>query len=138
VPGALLLAGAMTLLQSAAADSHRGRVFGALGAVEGVAVVAGTIAAGFLGQSVGIIPVLAAQGGGYVVGGIAVLIALRAQRAPTPATPATSAEPAGLTTPRNALADASAAGATAAVTCVADADNGAAAAEAGGAPAERR
>jgi Na+/melibiose symporter-like transporter len=88
VPGALLLAGAMTLLQSAAADSHRGRVFGALGAVEGVAVVAGTIAAGFLGQSVGIIPVLAAQGGGYVAGGIAVLIALRAQRAATPAEPA--------------------------------------------------
>jgi len=88
VPGALLLAGAMTLLQSAAADSHRGRVFGALGAVEGVAVVAGTIAAGFLGQSVGIIPVLAAQGGGYVAGGIAVLIALRAQRAANPAEPA--------------------------------------------------
>lgn len=80
VPGALLLAGAMTLLQTATADSHRGRVFGALSAVEGVAVVAGTIAAGFLGQSAGIIPVLAAQGGGYVLGGIAVLLALRETR----------------------------------------------------------
>lgn len=95
VPGALLLAGAMTLLQSAAAGSHRGRVFGALGAVEGVAVVAGTIAAGFLGQSVGIIPVLAAQGGGYLIGGVAVLIALRAQRALTPAEPADLAAPPG-------------------------------------------
>jgi Na+/melibiose symporter-like transporter len=93
VPGALLLAGAMTLLQSATVDSHRGRVFGALSAVEGVAIVAGTVAAGFLGQSVGIIPVLAAQGGGYIVGGIAVLIALRAQRAANPAAPAGMAAP---------------------------------------------
>ena len=77
VPGALMLAGAMTLLQRNAADSHRGRVFGALGAVEGVAIVAGTIAAGFLGQTVGIIPVLATQGAGYVVAGLLVVVALR-------------------------------------------------------------
>jgi Na+/melibiose symporter-like transporter len=77
VPGALMLAGAMTLLQRNAADSHRGRVFGALGAVEGVAIVAGTIAAGFLGQTVGIIPVLATQGGGYVLAGLLVVVALR-------------------------------------------------------------
>ena len=77
VPSALMLAGAMTLLQRNAADSHRGRVFGALGAVEGVAIVAGTIAAGFLGQTVGIIPVLATQGAGYVVAGLLVVVALR-------------------------------------------------------------
>ncbi len=77
VPGALMLAGAMTLLQRNAADSHRGRVFGALGAVEGVAIVAGTIAAGFLGETVGIIPVLATQGGGYVLAGLLVVVALR-------------------------------------------------------------
>jgi Na+/melibiose symporter-like transporter len=84
VPGALLLAGGMTLLQSATSDSHRGRVFGALGAIEGVAIVAGTIAAGFLGQSVGIIPVLATQGGGYLLGGTAVLFALRGQQTVIP------------------------------------------------------
>jgi Na+/melibiose symporter-like transporter len=88
LPGALILAGALTLVQVAAADSHRGRVFGAFGAIEGVAVVAGTIAAGFLGQSVGIIPVLAAQGGGYLVGGVAVILALRTQ-------PAAVTQPAG-------------------------------------------
>jgi Na+/melibiose symporter-like transporter len=77
VPGALMLAGTMTLLQRNAADSHRGRVFGALGAVEGVAIVAGTLAAGFLGQTVGIIPVLATQGVGYVVAGLLVVVALR-------------------------------------------------------------
>ncbi len=77
LPGALTLTGAMTLMQRNTADSHRGRVLGALGAAEGAAVVAGTIAAGFLGQTVGIIPILAAQGGGYVVAGLLVLVALR-------------------------------------------------------------
>ncbi len=79
LPGALLLAGAMTLIQREVADSHRGRVFGALGAVEGAAIVAGTIAAGLLGQIAGIIGVLAAQGAGYVIAGLAVIIALRGQ-----------------------------------------------------------
>ena len=77
LPGALTLTGALTLMQRNTADSHRGRVLGALGAAEGAAVVAGTIAAGFLGQTVGIIPILAAQGGGYVVAGLLVLVALR-------------------------------------------------------------
>jgi hypothetical protein len=45
--------------------------------VEGVAIVAGTVAAGLLGQVVGIIGVLAAQGAGYVIAGLAVIVALR-------------------------------------------------------------
>jgi Na+/melibiose symporter-like transporter len=77
VPGALTLAGAMTLLQRTAADSHRGRVFGALNAVEGAAVVLGTVAAGFLGEAIGIIPVLATQGAGYLLAGLYVVVALR-------------------------------------------------------------
>jgi Major Facilitator Superfamily len=71
------MAGAMTLIQRDTAGSHRGRVFGALGAVEGLAVAAGTVAAGFLGQAVGIIPVLAVQGGGYVAAGLLVVVTLR-------------------------------------------------------------
>jgi len=88
IPGALTLAGAMTLFQRNTEDSYRGRVFGALNAVEGVAVLAGTAGAGLLGQAVGIIPVLAFQGGGYVVAGLAMLIVLRAETrtAPRPAT----------------------------------------------------
>jgi MFS family permease len=77
VPGALTLAGAMTLLQRTSADSHRGRVFGALNAVEGAAVVLGTVAAGFLGEAIGIIPVLATQGAGYLLAGLYVVVALR-------------------------------------------------------------
>ena len=77
LPGALMLAGALTLVQREVDDGRRGRVFGAFGAVEGVAVVAGTVTAGFLGQSVGIIAVLAAQGAGYLIAGLTVLLALR-------------------------------------------------------------
>jgi Na+/melibiose symporter-like transporter len=82
VPGALTLAGALTLFQRNTEDSYRGRVFGALNAVEGVAILAGTIVAGVLAQVVGIIPVLACQGGGYVVAGLAMLIVLRAEGGP--------------------------------------------------------
>jgi hypothetical protein len=88
VPGALTIAGAMTLFQRSTDDARRGRVFGGLGAVEGVAILAGTLCAGFLGQAIGIIPVLAVQGGGYVVAGFAMLIVLRAD-------PAAAAAPAG-------------------------------------------
>ena len=77
LPGALVISGAMTLMQRHTADSHRGRLFGALSAVEGVSVVAGTVAAGLLGGSVGIVPVLVTQGAGYVLAGIFVLVALR-------------------------------------------------------------
>jgi Na+/melibiose symporter-like transporter len=82
VPGALTIAGAMTLFQRSTDDARRGRVFGALGAVEGVAILAGTLCAGFLGQAVGIIPVLAVQGGGYIAAGFAMLIVLRAESVP--------------------------------------------------------
>src|SRR5260370_6142546 len=84
IPGALTLAGAMTLFQRNTEDSHRGRAFGALGAVEAVAVLAGTVGAGFLGQSLGIIPVLAFQGASYVVAG-----------APPPGAPPGGTAPAG-------------------------------------------
>jgi Na+/melibiose symporter-like transporter len=79
IPGALTIAGALTLFQRNTEDSYRGRVFGALNAVEGVATLAGIVVAGFLAQVAGIIPVLAFQGGGYVVAGLAMLIVLRAE-----------------------------------------------------------
>ena len=74
LPGALTLAGLITLFQRNSDDSCRGRVFGAISAVEGVTVLAGTLGAGYLSRAVGIIPVLAIQGGGYVVAGLVMLI----------------------------------------------------------------
>lgn len=70
----------MTLFQRNTMDSYRGRVFGALGAAQGLAVLVGTVAAGWLGEAIGIVPVLAVQGAGYVLAGFAVLVLMRQVR----------------------------------------------------------
>jgi Na+/melibiose symporter-like transporter len=77
IPGALCLAGLITLFQRSSEDSYRGRVFGAISTLEGVTILAGTLGAGFLSRFAGIIAVLAIQGGGYVVAGLAMLIWLK-------------------------------------------------------------
>jgi len=77
LPGALTIAGMMTVFQNLTVDGTRGRIYGAVGAAESVAVLIGITAAGFLGDAVGIIPVLVFQGLGYVVGGLVVLIRQR-------------------------------------------------------------
>jgi MFS family permease len=88
VPGALCMAGFMTLFQRSTADAFRGRVFGAMGLVQSVALVGGAVGAGFLGASVGIVPILALQGGGYLVAGCAIVFLLR-EVARAPVEPAT-------------------------------------------------
>jgi Na+/melibiose symporter-like transporter len=80
VPGALVMAGLMTLLQRYTLDAQRGRVFSLLFVARSVAMVVGTTCAGFLGETVGIIPVLVFQGVGYVVAGAMVLGFLPAVR----------------------------------------------------------
>jgi MFS family permease len=77
LPGAATLAGRQTLLQTATVDSHRGRVFGALGAIVGAGLLTGVLLAGVLGDSVGIMPVLAWQGGMYMLAGGLVLALMR-------------------------------------------------------------
>ncbi|HET6293175.1 MAG TPA: MFS transporter [Kribbella sp.] len=76
LPGAFLVAGSMTVIQRLTDDASRGRVFGALFAAEGVALLVGISAAGVLGEIVGIIPVLIVQGLGFVIGGLVVLARL--------------------------------------------------------------
>jgi Na+/melibiose symporter-like transporter len=73
LPGAFTVAGLMTVFQNLTEDGTRGRIFGAITATESIAVLIGITTAGFLGDAVGIIPVLFFQGLGYVVGGIVVL-----------------------------------------------------------------
>ncbi|RZU15464.1 Na+/melibiose symporter-like transporter [Kribbella rubisoli] len=87
LPGALTVAGMMTVFQNLTVDGTRGRIYGAVGAAESVAVLIGITAAGFLGDAVGIIPVLVFQGLGYVVGGLVVIArqrVLEARPAPLP------------------------------------------------------
>ncbi len=95
VPGALCLAGLITLFQRNTEDSYRGRMFGAIGALEGVTILAGTLGAGFLSRYAGIIPVLAIQGAGYVAGGLAMLAWLK-DPSDAPAPPVTAPAPAPL------------------------------------------
>jgi MFS family permease len=76
LPGALLVAGLMTVFQTNTEDGHRGRVFGAAMALEGIAMLGGTLAAGALGGHLGIVSVIAAQGAGYVLAGAVVLATL--------------------------------------------------------------
>jgi Na+/melibiose symporter-like transporter len=70
LPAALTTAGLLTLFQQNTEDSYRGRAFGAFAAAEGIAVMAGTLAAGYLTQPFGIIPVIAIQGAGYLTAGL--------------------------------------------------------------------
>jgi Na+/melibiose symporter-like transporter len=77
LPGALTVAGLITLFQRSSEDSYRGRVFGAVSALEGVTVLVGTLAAGYLSRFAGIVPVLAVQGAGYVVAGLVMLAWLK-------------------------------------------------------------
>jgi len=77
IPGALCVAGLITLFQRSSEDSYRGRVFGAISTLEGVTILAGTLGAGYLSRFAGIVGVLAIQGGGYVVAGLAMLIWLK-------------------------------------------------------------
>jgi Na+/melibiose symporter-like transporter len=78
VAGTFMLTAAMTLMQEHTTDRYRGRVFGALGAVEGVAIVTGTVAAGVLAHVLGIVAVLSVQGAGYIAAGVLALALLQA------------------------------------------------------------
>jgi Na+/melibiose symporter-like transporter len=77
LPGALTVAGFMTLFQRSTTDAYRGRVFGAMGLVQSVAMVVGAVGAGFLGTSIGIVPIIALQGVGYLFAGCAIVVLLR-------------------------------------------------------------
>lgn len=77
LPGALVMAGMMTLYQQHTADAYRGRVWGAFSAAGGLGVAIGTIGAGVLAGPAGIIPVIAFQGVGYVGAGAAMMALLR-------------------------------------------------------------
>jgi Na+/melibiose symporter-like transporter len=83
-PGAVVMAGYLTLFQRSTDDAARGRAYSLVALGRTVALVLGTTAAGVLGERVGIVPVLAFQGVGYVVAGAVVLAALRPDQASAP------------------------------------------------------
>ncbi|MDR7274983.1 MFS transporter [Catenuloplanes atrovinosus] len=91
LPGALLAAAGMTIVQTAAGPAHRGRVFGTFLTLEALAMLAGTLTAGALGDHLGIIPVIAAQGAAYCLAGL--LLAAASRRATVHRTPAAALAP---------------------------------------------
>jgi Na+/melibiose symporter-like transporter len=76
LPGAVAVAGLMTLFQRHTVDAERGRVFSLASLASAVSVVIGSLVAGLLGGTVGIMPVLALQGVGYVAAGMLMLVLL--------------------------------------------------------------
>jgi Na+/melibiose symporter-like transporter len=77
LPVALTMAGMMTLFHQGTADAYRGRVFGAFGAIQGFAVLAGTLAGGLLARPLGIIAVISVQGAAYLIAGVVMTVWLR-------------------------------------------------------------
>jgi len=76
LPGAIASAGMMTLFQQHTEDRERGRAFGLLLLVRSTCTVLGSLTAGLLGDALGIVPVMAWQGCGYVLAGSIVLLLL--------------------------------------------------------------
>ena len=76
IPGAMVETGLRTLMQRNTRDAERGRVFSLQNLASSVMLMAGATAAGFLGEAVGIMPVLALQGVVYVAAGLMVLATL--------------------------------------------------------------
>jgi Na+/melibiose symporter-like transporter len=91
LPVALTVAGLMTLFQQSSSDGFRGRIFGAYGATQGVAILLGTLAGGLLARPLGIIAVISVQGAGYLVAGVLMALWLSGRRSVVPV-PAAAAE----------------------------------------------
>jgi predicted MFS family arabinose efflux permease len=87
LPGAGITAGYTTALQVRAGDDHRGRVFGAFATVSAAAILLGIVSGGTLGNVLGIIPVIAVQGGGYLLIGLYLTFALPGNPDRRPAVP---------------------------------------------------
>jgi MFS family permease len=77
VPAIVMITGLFSLLQQEAADEVRGRVFGVFGAVYDASCGTGMLAAGFLGDRIGIMPMLDLQAVLYLTAGATALLLLR-------------------------------------------------------------
>jgi MFS family permease len=78
-----MMAAIATLQQTLAADSHRGRVIGAMAALGSLGSLVGAVSAGFLGEFLPVVLLLVVQGSGYVIGSLVVGAMTRGQRVPT-------------------------------------------------------
>lgn len=75
-PSVAGVAGRQSVIQTQASDAFRGRVFGAFAATQGVAMLVGLGLGGYLGDAIGLVPVLSASALVRVLGGAIALIFL--------------------------------------------------------------
>ncbi len=76
LPFAAIGVGQITLVQQAAPDEYRGRVFGSLGAVMSLSVLIGAALAGIVGDRLGIVATLTIDGVAYMLAGVLALALL--------------------------------------------------------------
>lgn len=88
------------LIQTLTADAFRGRVFGALGAVQGLAILVGIGLGGLAVDAFGIVPVVSVGAAMWIVGGLLALARLpRDAPAPAPTPVETTGRPPSRPTP---------------------------------------
>ncbi|WNI21517.1 MFS transporter [Streptomyces sp. ITFR-16] len=87
LPASLMFTGLMTAIQDATDDAVRGRVFGVLGAAEAASMLAGIAIGATCAGTLGIIPLLTAQGFGLIAGGCLALAGTRWAAGPPAASP---------------------------------------------------
>jgi predicted MFS family arabinose efflux permease len=83
LPGVAYLTGSNSLIQTLAPDAYRGRVFGALGTISGLATLIGIAFAGPAIDRLGVIPVFMTGATTWIVGGL-IALACFGRRPPEP------------------------------------------------------
>ena len=73
IPVVAYSSGRQSIVQAQTDDAYRGRVFGTLGSVEGIAILIGLGIGGVLGNTIGIVPVLSASAALRLIGGVIAL-----------------------------------------------------------------
>jgi predicted MFS family arabinose efflux permease len=81
-PGTIMVTGLVTVLQECAPAASRGRVFGAFTTAFALGQAVGMAGGGLLGDRVGVVPLLNAQAGLYLVAALVAAVGLRAGRQP--------------------------------------------------------
>jgi MFS family permease len=99
IPGIAMASGLISTLQQVTSDGERGRVFAAFGAAFALGQAVGMLAAGILGDRLGVVPLLNVQAICYLIGGVAALAGLadvggprRRDRSADPAEAVTAAD----------------------------------------------
>jgi MFS family permease len=81
IPGVATMTGLLTTVQSVTPPTHLGRVFAAFETGAGALQAVGVLLAGALADRLGVVTILNAQAGIYILCGVLALVALRAHAA---------------------------------------------------------